>query len=70
MAAPGVAEPLSRSALRGLYKIAWYKLFAARLAENGKPPMGIIGAIRRKLLQVAFGVLRSGQSFNPALHGA
>jgi transposase len=23
----------------------------------------------RKLLQVAFGVLKSGQPFNPALHG-
>ncbi len=39
-----------------------------RLMANGKPPMVIIGAMMRKLLQVAYGVLKSRQSFNPALH--
>ena len=31
--------------------------------------MLIIGAMMRKLLQVAYGLLKSGQPFNPALHG-
>lgn len=53
-----------------LYKTAWGKRFRERLAANGKPPKLIIGAMMRKLTQVAFGVLRSGVPFNPALHGA
>lgn len=63
-------KALYMPAMVALYKTAWGKLFAARLAGKGKPPMVIIGAMMRKLLQVAFGVLRSGQPFNPALHGA
>lgn len=53
-----------------LYKTAWGKRFRERLAANGKPPKLIIGAMMRKLAQVAFGVLRSGSPFNSALHGA
>jgi hypothetical protein len=30
----------------------------------------IIGAMMRKLVHVAFGVLKSGKAFNPAMHGA
>jgi hypothetical protein len=40
------------------------------LANAGKPPLHIIGAMMRKLIQVAFGVLKSGLPFNPALHHA
>jgi hypothetical protein len=32
--------------------------------------MLIIGAMMRKLIHVAFGVLKSGLPFNAALHGA
>ena len=32
--------------------------------------MLIIGAMMRKLLHVAYGVLKSAKPFNPALHGA
>ncbi|HJP97274.1 MAG TPA: IS110 family transposase, partial [Rhodanobacteraceae bacterium] len=39
-------------------------------ATHGKPPKLIIGAMMRKLAQVAFGVIKSGRPFNPALHGA
>jgi transposase len=53
-----------------LYRTAWGKQFRARLAAAGKPPMLIIGAMMRKLIHVAFGVLKSGEKFNPALHGA
>ncbi len=53
-----------------LYKTAWGKLFFDRLKDNGKKPMVIIGAMMRKLIHVAYGVLKSGQPFNPALHGA
>jgi len=39
------------------------------LNQAGKPPMLIIGAMMRKLIHVAYEVLKSGQPFNPALHG-
>ena len=48
----------------------WGKRFKERLAAAGKPPMLILGAMMRKLLHVSFGVLKSAQPFNPALHGA
>jgi len=48
----------------------WGKRFKERLAAAGKPPMLILGAMMRKLLQVAFGVLKSAKPFNPSLHGA
>jgi len=57
-------------AMTALYKTAWGKRFRNRLAARGKPPKLIIGAMMRKLAQVAFGVVKSGAPFNPALHGA
>jgi transposase len=57
-------------AVVALYRTAWGKRFRQRLAANGKPAKVIIGAMMRKLAQVAFGVIRSGVPFNPALHGA
>lgn len=37
----------------------------ARLRAAGKPPLLIIGAAMRKLIHIAFGVLRSGRPFDP-----
>ena len=66
--------PLRRAlympAMVALHRTAWGKLFRDRLAAYGKPPKLIIGAMMRKLLTVAFGVLRSGRPFDPALHNA
>jgi transposase len=53
-----------------LYKTRWGGVFRERLAAHRKPPKLIIGAMMRKLAQVAFGVLQSGKPFDPALHGA
>jgi transposase len=53
-----------------LYKTCWGQQFFKRLKAAGKPPMLIIGAMMRKLVYVAFGVLKSGQPFDPAIHGA
>jgi transposase len=39
--------------------------FCQRLAANGKAPMAIVGAAMRKLIPLAFGVLKSGRPFNP-----
>ena len=51
-------------------KTEWGRAFKARLAANGKAPKVIICAMMRKLVHVAFGVLRSGEPFNAALHNA
>jgi hypothetical protein len=32
--------------------------------------MVILGAMMRKLVHIAFGVLKSGRPFDPTLHGA
>jgi len=42
------------------------KAFAARLEAAGKVPMVIIGALMRKLLILAYGVLKSGKPYDPA----
>jgi len=41
------------------------KALALRLEEKGKEKMLIVGAAMRKLLQLAYGVLKSGQPFDP-----
>ena len=66
--------PLRRAlympAMVALYRTAWGRAFRQRLSLNGKPPKLIIGAMMRKIAQVAFGVLASGKPFNPSLHSA
>jgi transposase len=62
-------KALYMPAMVTLYRTGWGKLFRSRLVSAGKPPMLIIGAMMRKLVHVAFGVLKSGKPFNPALHG-
>lgn len=47
---------------------AWGRAFAQRLLAAGKPPMVVIGALMRKIVAIAYGVLKSGVPFNPALH--
>lgn len=63
-------KALYMPAMVTLYRTDWGRQFQKRLAGAGKPPMLIIGAMMRKLVHVAFGVLKSGESFKPALHGA
>jgi transposase len=43
------------------------KEFAKRLATNGKTPMQIVCAAIRKLLHIAFGVLKHKKPFDPSL---
>lgn len=57
-------------AMVALYKTAWGQCFFRRLKNAGKAPKLIIVAMMRKLLHVAFGVLKSGKPFDPDLHGA
>ena len=57
-------------AIVALYRASWGRRFRERLAAHDKAPKFIIGAMMRKLAQVAFGILKSCKPFNPALHGA
>jgi transposase len=43
------------------------KKFASRLSQNGKTPMQVICASMRKLLHIAFGVLKNNRPFDPNL---
>jgi transposase len=43
------------------------KALSQRLKERGKCPMQIIGAAMRKLIHIAYGVLKSGRPFDPSL---
>lgn len=62
-------KALYMPAMVAITKTRWGRSFRDRLKAAGKPPMVIIGAMMRKLIHVAFGVLKSGKPFNPALHG-
>lgn len=63
-------KALYMPAIVALYRTAWGKRFRARLAVTGKPSMVVIGAMMRKLVNITFGVLRSGKMFDSALHAA
>jgi transposase len=63
-------KTLYMPAVVALYHTHWGKHFRTRLAASGKPKMVIIGAMMRKLIHVAYGVLKSGKPFDPTLHMA
>ena len=44
--------------------------FVKRLKEKGKPPKVIIVALMRKLITIAYAVIKSGKPFDPSLHHA
>lgn len=41
------------------------RAFCQRLAQRGKTKMQIVGAAMRKLIHIAYGVLKSGKTFDP-----
>jgi len=55
-------------ALTAMSRTPWGKAFSSRLLAAGKPKKLILGALMRKLVTIAYGVLKSGTPFNPALH--
>ena len=63
-------KALYMPAIVTLYKTTWGGVFRERLSTAGKPPKLIIGAMMRKLLHVAYGILKTHKPFNPALHEA
>lgn len=63
-------KALYMPAMVALTKTAWGKHFGERLNKSGKAGKLVIGAMMRKLINVTFGVLRSGKKFDPDLHHA
>ncbi len=45
------------------------KTFADRLTANGRKPKQVIIAVMRKLLHQIYGILKSGEPFNPEKRG-
>ena len=44
------------------------RVFAERLLGRGKAKMAVVGASMRKLVQICYGVLKSGRPFDASLH--
>ena len=60
------ASPLFMPALTALTHNPCVRELAARLEARSKHPMVILYAAMRKLLRLAFGVLKSNRPFDPA----
>jgi transposase len=64
----GLRKALYMPAMVILYKTDWGKHFRDRLLAAGKAPKLIITAMMRKIIHVAFGILKNQMPFNPSLH--
>lgn len=65
--APRLRKALYFPAIAAIKHNPSIKALSVRLRERGLCPMQIIGAAMRKLIHLAYGVLKSGKPFDPAL---
>jgi transposase len=65
-----IRRALYMPAVTAMSRTPWGKAFRDRLLAAGKPKKLILGALMRKIVSIAYGVLKSGTPFNPALHSA
>lgn len=63
-----IRKALYMPAVVVMNRTAWGKAFSQRLLAAGKPKKLILGALMRKIVAIAYGVLKSGKPFDPALH--
>jgi len=63
-----IRRALYMPAITAMSRTPWGKAFRDRLLAAGKPKKVILGALMRKIVAIAYGVLKSGKPFNPALH--
>lgn len=68
--APRLRKALYFPAIVAIKHNPYIKELSARLKRRGKCPMQIIGAAMRKLMHIAYGVLKSGKLFDPELKTA
>lgn len=57
-------------AVVAMTRTEWGKAFASRLSKAGKPKLLILGALMRKMVEMAYAILKSGKPFDPTLHAA
>jgi transposase len=65
--APRLRKALYFPAIVAMRHNPHVRALSERLKKRGKCPMQIIGAAMRKLIHLAYGVLKSGKPFNPEL---
>lgn len=65
-----IRRALYMPAVTAMSRTPWGKVFRDRLLAAGKPKKLILGALMRKIVSIAYGVLKSGTPFDPALHTA
>jgi transposase len=65
--APRLRKALYFPAIAAIKYNPYIKAMSVRLKERGLCPMQIIGAAMRKLVHLAYGVLKSGKPFDPQL---
>ena len=68
--APRLRKALYFPAIVAMRHNPHVRAMSERLKERGKCPMQIIGAAMRKLVHLAYGVLKSGKPFDPELKTA
>ena len=65
--APRLRKALYFPAIVAIKHNPQIRALGARMKERGKCPMEIIGAAMRKLVHIAYGVLKSGTPFDPQM---
>jgi len=65
-----IRRALYMPAVVAMTRTPWGKAFSQRLIAAGKPKKLVLGALMRKIVAIAYGVLKSGVPFNPAIHAA
>lgn len=60
-------KALYYAALAATHHAAYFRTFVSRLRAAGKRPKVIITAVMRKLLVLAFTIIRTGKPFNPTM---
>jgi transposase len=68
--APRLRKALYFPAITAIRHNPYIKEMSKRLRGRGKCPMQVIGAAMRKLIHLAYGVLKSGRPFDPELKTA
>ena len=68
--APRLRKALYFPAIAAIKYNPYVKEMSQRLRARGKCPMQVIGAAMRKLVHIAYGVLKSGKPFDPEMKTA
>lgn len=63
-----IRRALYMPAVVAMTRTPWGKAFTHRLLAAGKPKKLILAALMRKIVAIAYGVLKSKTPFNPAIH--